>query len=130
MADRDVAAQAAQLLLVEDLRHEPEVAQRREPALVGDRDPGRLLTAVLEREEPEVREPRDVAVRCVDAEDAAHRYATSPIWTKPFDPSRAMFSGATARIAAPRAGSSGSATSAGSPPLQRAASSSACSSPP
>ncbi len=70
------AAQAAELLLVEDLRHEPEVAECREPALVGDRDAGGLLAAVLEREEPEVREPRDVAVRCVDAEDAAHGYAT------------------------------------------------------
>jgi hypothetical protein len=30
--------------------------------MVGDRDPGRFLTAVLEREEPEVADARDVAV--------------------------------------------------------------------
>ena len=71
--DRGLAAQAAQLLLVEDLRDEAEVAQRREPALVGDGDPRRLLAAVLEREEAEVGEPGDVAVVRVDAEDAAHR---------------------------------------------------------
>ena len=64
--------QAVQLLLVEDLRDEPEVAQRREPALLGDGDACRLLAAVLEREEAEVREPRDVALGCVHAEDAAH----------------------------------------------------------
>ncbi len=72
VADRDLAAEAVELLLVEDLRHEPEVAQRRQPAVLRDRDPGRFLAAVLEREEAEVREPRDVAVGGVDAEDAAH----------------------------------------------------------
>ena len=72
VADRDVAVQAVELLLVEHLRDEPEVAQRREPAVVGDRDARRLLAAVLEREEAEVREPRDVVAGRVDAEDAAH----------------------------------------------------------
>ena len=78
MADRDVALQAAELLLVEDLGDEPEVAQRRQPALLGDGDPGRLLAAVLEREETEVRQPRDVVAGRADAEDAAHQ-TTSPI---------------------------------------------------
>ena len=68
-----VAAQAAQLLLVEDLGDEAHVAQHRQAALVGDRDPGRLLAAVLEREEAEVRDARDVAVGRADAEDAAHQ---------------------------------------------------------
>ena len=67
-----LAAQAAQLLLVEDLGDEAEVAQDGEAALVGDRDPRRLLAAVLEREEPEVGEAGDVALGRVDAEDAAH----------------------------------------------------------
>ena len=72
MADRDLAAQTVQLLLVEHLRDETEVAQRRQAPLLGDGDAGRLLAAVLQREEAEVREPRDVAVGGVNAEDAAH----------------------------------------------------------
>ena len=76
VADRDLAAQAAELLLVEDLGDEPEVAQRRQAPVLGDRDPRRLLAAMLQREEAEVREPRDVAVGCVDAEDAAHQATT------------------------------------------------------
>ena len=71
---------AVQLLLVEHLGDEAEVAERGEPALLGDGDARRLLAAVLEREEPEVREPRDVAVRGVHAEHAAHQ-RTSPICT-------------------------------------------------
>jgi hypothetical protein len=70
--DRNLTLQSVQLLLVEHLRHEPEVAQRGQAAGLGDGDPGRLLAAVLQREQAEVREPRDVAVGCVDAEDAAH----------------------------------------------------------
>ncbi len=72
VADRDLAVQAVELLLVEHLRDEPEVAQGGEAATLRDRDPRRLLAAVLEREEAEVREPRDVVSGCVDAEDAAH----------------------------------------------------------
>src|SRR5262249_33512944 len=87
VADRHLAAQAAELLLVEDLGPEAEVAQTRQAAVLGDRDSGRLLAAMLEREEAEVREPRHVAVGCVDAEHAAHQ-ATTPIWTKPREPSR------------------------------------------
>jgi hypothetical protein len=78
VSDRDLAVQAREVLLVEHLRHEAEVAQRREPCLVGDGNPGRLLTAVLERVQAEVREPRDVAVGGVDAEDAAHQRAGLP----------------------------------------------------
>ena len=70
--DRDLAGQRLQLLLVEDLGHEPHVAQHGEPAALGDGDPGRLLAAVLQREEGEVREPRHVALDRPDAEDAAH----------------------------------------------------------
>ena len=72
-----VAVQAAQLLLVEDLRDEAHVAQHRQAAVVGDGDPGGLLAAVLEREEPEVGDARDVALGRADAEDAAHQ-ATVP----------------------------------------------------
>ena len=75
--DRDVARQRVQLLLVEHLRDEPHVAEHRQPAAVGDRDPRRLLAAVLEREEAEVREPRHVALGGADAEDAAHQPCAS-----------------------------------------------------
>ncbi len=62
VADRELAGQSTQLLLVEDLGHEAHVAKGRQVAAVRHRDAGRLLAAVLEREEPEVREPRDVAL--------------------------------------------------------------------
>ena len=77
VADRRVAVQAAQLLFVEDLGDEAHVAQHRQAAVVRDGDPGRLLAAVLEREEPEEGDARDVALRRADAEDAAHQ-ATIP----------------------------------------------------
>ena len=77
MTDRDLAAQAAELLLVEHLRDETEVAQRSEPTVLRDRDPRRLLASMLKREKSEVREPRNVVVRRVDPEDAAHQ-ATAP----------------------------------------------------
>ena len=63
VADRELAAQARELLLVEDLGHEAEVAQPGEPPVVGDGDAGRLLAAMLQRVEPEVGEPSDVALR-------------------------------------------------------------------
>ncbi len=73
VADRDLAVEAAELLLVEDLGDESEIAQAGQPAVLRDRDARRFLAAVLEREEAEVREPRDVAVGRVDPEDAAHQ---------------------------------------------------------
>ena len=72
MRDRRLALEPLELLLGEDLRHESHVPEDGQPRPVGDGDPGRLLTAVLEGEEAEVGEPRDVALRPVDAEDAAH----------------------------------------------------------
>ena len=63
--------QRAQLLLVEDLRDEPQVAHGHDLAGVARGDARRLLAAVLEGEEREVGEPRDVGLRRVDAEDAA-----------------------------------------------------------
>src|SRR4051794_434064 len=110
-----------QLLLVEHLRHETEVAQRREPALLGDRDAGRLLAPVLEREQAEGGQPCDIALACIDAEDSAHAYVPPPISTKPRVPSSASCSGGIPSTAAPLSGSPGRSTSAGRP-LQRAAS--------
>ena len=63
VADRDLAGQRLELLLVEDLGDEPHVAEHRQPASLRDGDPRGLLAAVLQREEREVREPRDVAAR-------------------------------------------------------------------
>ena len=71
--DRDLAGQAAQLLLVEDLCDEAHVAERRDAPFIRDGDPGGLLAAVLQGEEPEVGEARDVAAGSVDPEDPAHQ---------------------------------------------------------
>ena len=73
MPDRNLAREAGEALLVEDLADETEVAESGQTAPLRDRDPGRLLSAVLEREEAEVRDARHVAVASADAEDAAHR---------------------------------------------------------
>ena len=71
VADRHVAGERPQLLLVEDLGDEPELTQRGDVAALAGGDPRRLLAAVLERVEPEVGEPRDVAAGRVHAEDPA-----------------------------------------------------------
>ena len=63
VADGELAAQAAQLLFVEDLRDESHVPQRRQAAAVRDGDSGRLLTAVLQREQAEVGQACDVTFR-------------------------------------------------------------------
>ena len=71
MADRHVALERPQLLLVEDLGDEAGVAQRRDVAALAGGDPGRLLAAVLERVEAEVGEAGDVVAGRVYAEDPA-----------------------------------------------------------
>ena len=71
MANRHVPLQRAQLLLVEDLVDEALVAHGHDVAVLGRGDAGGLLAAVLERVEPEVREPRDLVAGGTDAEDAA-----------------------------------------------------------
>ena len=71
VADRHVALQRAQLLLVEDLVDEALVAHGHDVAALGGGDARRLLAAVLERVEREVGEPGDVVLGRVDAEDAA-----------------------------------------------------------
>ena len=71
VADGEVAAQAAQRRLVEDLADQPEVLVDHDRRAVGDRDPGRLLTAVLQRVQAEIGQLRDLLPRRPDAEDAA-----------------------------------------------------------
>ena len=71
VADRHVALERPQLLLVEDLRDEPGVAQGGDVTALAGGDPRRLLTAVLERVEAEVGEPGDVVPGRVHAEHPA-----------------------------------------------------------
>ena len=63
VADRHVALQRAQLLLVEDLVDEALVAHRHDVAALGGRDARGLLPAVLEGVQREVREAGDVVPR-------------------------------------------------------------------
>ena len=55
--DRHLAGERAQLLLVEDLDDEAEVAQGHDVPVLAGGDPRGLLAAVLQRVEGEVREP-------------------------------------------------------------------------
>ena len=66
---------SAEAFLVEHLGTSPisRSAVTRPPSETGDTR--RLLSAVLEREEAEVRQPRDVALVGADAEHAAHQPA-------------------------------------------------------
>jgi hypothetical protein len=71
VADREVPAQRRQRLLVEDLADQPEVLEHHDLAAVADGHAGGLLAAVLQREEPEVGELRDLLAGRPDTEDAA-----------------------------------------------------------
>ena len=76
--DRDLTRERLELLLVEDLRDEPHVAEHGQATRLGDGDAGRLLAAMLQREEREVRQPRHIAVGRADTEHAAHQWLTLP----------------------------------------------------
>jgi hypothetical protein len=84
VADRRDARKRLELPLVEDVGDEPHLSEDREPRTVGDGDPGRLLPAVLQREQPEVRQPRDVALLRPDAEHATHVSVSSRGQTRGF----------------------------------------------
>ena len=71
MADREVAAQAGQRRLVEDLGDQAEILVDHHAGAVADRDAGGLLPAVLQRVEAEVGELGDLFAGRPDAEDAA-----------------------------------------------------------
>src|SRR4051794_2412096 len=72
VADRQVAAQRPQVVLLEHLRDEAERALGDDVAAdVGGRDPRGLLPTMLQRVEGEVGEPGDVVLRGVDPEDTA-----------------------------------------------------------
>ena len=67
----DVAGQRAEDILVEDARKQAHVAMTDDRSAVGDGDACRLLSAMLKRVEPEIREPGHVVPGSVDADDAA-----------------------------------------------------------
>jgi hypothetical protein len=64
--------EAPEALLVEHLRDEPHVSQRRQPTIVGHCDSRGLLAAMLQREQAEVGQPGDVALERPDPEETAH----------------------------------------------------------
>ena len=72
MPDREVAFERHEVALVEHLRDEAHVLDDGDRLAVADGDAGRLLTAVLERVQPEIGLVGDGLTRCVDTEDAAH----------------------------------------------------------
>ena len=71
VAHGEVAAQGRERLLVEDLADQPEVLEDHDLATVADGHARGLLAAVLQGEEPEVGELRDLLAGRPDAEDAA-----------------------------------------------------------
>ena len=66
-------------MLVEDLGDEAHVLHHRDGLAVAHRDPGRLLPAVLEREEAEVGEVGDGLAGGVDPEDPAGVSEDGPV---------------------------------------------------
>ena len=68
--DREVALQRREAALVEHLGDEAHVLGDGDRLAVAHRDAGRLLAAVLEREQPEVGQLRDRLAGSVHAEDA------------------------------------------------------------
>jgi hypothetical protein len=71
VTDGEVAAQAGERRLVEDLGDQAEVLVDHHAGAVADRDARCLLAAMLQCEEPEVGEFRDLFLRRPDTEDAA-----------------------------------------------------------
>ena len=76
MGDRELTAEARQAPLVEDRADHPEVLVEHQLLAVADRQPGRLLAAMLEREEPE-RGDRGGLGRLATRQDHSERRRTS-----------------------------------------------------
>ena len=72
VGNRQRAAQARQSALVENLGDEAELLIEHQLLAVADRYPGRLLAAVLEREDAERGDAGSIRPRDHRAEDAAH----------------------------------------------------------
>ncbi len=71
MADRDVALQPSEDLLIEDAREQAHLAMADDGAAVRDRDARRLLPAMLQGVKTKKSEPRDIEPGRVDPDDAA-----------------------------------------------------------
>ena len=72
MADRQFAAERAQIVLLEHLANQPQRALGDDvPVAIRCGDSRGLLAAVLKRVQSEVRQPGDVVIGRIDAEDAA-----------------------------------------------------------
>jgi hypothetical protein len=72
VADGEIAAQRAQVVLLEHLGHEAQRALGDDvAAVIGRGDARGLLPTVLQRVEREIRESGDVVLRGVDPEDPA-----------------------------------------------------------
>ena len=70
MTDPDVALESGERRLVEDLGDEAHILVDDDARSVGNRDPSRLLTAVLERIKAEEDELGDLFIRGPYAEEA------------------------------------------------------------
>ena len=89
MRDGEAPAQAREAPFVEDAADQAEVLVEHQLLAVGDREPGRFLAPVLEREQPERRELGRLlggAVGQDDAVDAAHQPVPSRV--RPAEPER------------------------------------------
>ena len=71
MADRDVTFEAADKFVVENLRNESNSFVERDGSTVCRCDARAFLAAMLEREEPEKGDARDVEAFAVNPEDRA-----------------------------------------------------------
>ena len=71
VADGQLTGKRLQDGLLEHLRHQPHVLVDDQPGAVGDRDAGRLLPAMLQREEGEEGEAGDIHLRSVNGEHPA-----------------------------------------------------------
>jgi hypothetical protein len=80
--DGEVASQAGQCRLVEDLGHQAQVFVDDHAGAVADGDAGRLLTTVLEGEESEIRELGDLFLGCPNSEDAAGILGAAFLWVE------------------------------------------------
>ena len=81
VAEGEVSRERLEAALVEHLGDEAEIALGGDVPVLGGRDAGRLLAAVLEGVEGEVGEPGDVVLGCVDAEHTAFvARAVAELW--------------------------------------------------
>ena len=89
VGDRQISMEARQAALVEHLRNEAEIANRRQPSAVADGDACRLLSPVLQCVQPEVAQARDVATR--RAERRRRRASRRPSSTTSCQPGRSRW---------------------------------------